>query len=555
VLQWDKDDCAAAGLVKFDLLGLGMLTMLHLAVDLIREHEGVEVDLATIPQEDEVYDLLCAADTIGVFQVESRAQMATLPRLRPRTFYDLVIEVALIRPGPIQGGSVHPYLRRRAGEEPVTYPHPSLEACLEKTLGVPLFQEQLMQIAIDAAGFTPGDADRLRQAMGSKRSKARMAAMRERLMSGMAERGITGETADEIAGKLEAFAHFGFPESHSVSFAYLVYSSSWVKYHHPDAFACALLNAQPMGFYSPHTIVRDAVRHGVEVLGPCVLASRRDCTLEPRTSGAGPIGRPQPGWHAAASTHAMRTGLRYVRGLSDALLERIDATRDLDGPFADRPFADLHDFSRRTAAPVDALEALATAGAFECFGIDRRAALWGAGALSDARPARRPGMVMDRLPGMVTGVEAPALPEMNPIEQTAADLWATGMSANRHPTEFARERLSARGAVTATDLRTLPHRSIVEVGGVVTHRQQPETAKGVVFLNLEDETGLVNVICTPDVWKRFQQVARTAPALCVRGVLERHQGVTNLIARRIEALDLSPANLSASFDLRSRDFR
>jgi error-prone DNA polymerase len=485
--------------------------------------------------------------------------------LRPRTFYDLVIEVALIRPGPIQGGSVHPYLRRRAGEEPVTYPHPCLEACLEKTLGVPLFQEQLMQIAIDAAGFTPGDADRLRQAMGSKRSKARMAVMRERLMSGMAERGITGGTADEIAGKLEAFAHFGFPESHSVSFAYLVYSSSWVKYHHPDAFACALLNAQPMGFYSPHTIVRDAVRHGVEVLGPCVLASRRDCTLESRTIGVGPIGRPQPGWHAAASTHAVRTGLRYVRGLSSALLERIDATRDAAGtsadrPFTDRPFADLQDFSRRTAAPVDALEALATAGAFECFGIDRRAALWGAGALSDARPARRPGpawrgMVMDRLPGMVTGVEAPALPEMNPIEQTAADLWATGMSANRHPTEFARERLSARGAVTAADLRTLAHRTIVEVGGVVTHRQQPETAKGVVFLNLEDETGLVNVICTPDVWKRFEQVARTAPALCVRGVLERHQGVTNLIARRIEALDLSPTNLSASFDLRSRDFR
>ncbi len=485
-----------------------------------------------------------------MFQVESRAQMATLPRLRPRTFYDLVIEVALIRPGPIQGGSVHPYLRRRTGEEAVTYPHPILEDCLKKTLGVPLFQEQLMQIAIDAAGFTPGDADRLRQAMGSKRSKARMVVMRERLLSGMAERGITGETAEEIAGKLEAFAHFGFPESHSVSFAYLVYSSSWVKFHHPDAFACALLNAQPMGFYSPHTIVRDAVRHGVEVLGPCVLASRRDCTLEPRTEGAGPIGRPQPGWHAAASTHAMRTGLRYVRGLSDALLDQIDATRDADGAFVD-----LSDFSRRTAAPVDALEALATAGAFGCFGIERREALWGAGALSAARPSRPngaawKGMVMDRLPGMVTGVEAPALPTMDPIEQTAADLWATGMSANRHPTEFARERLVDRGAVTAADLRTLPHRTIVEVGGVVTHRQQPETANGVVFINLEDETGLVNVICTADVWKRYRQVARTAPALCVRGVLERHQGVINLIARRIEALDLSPASL-----LRSRDFR
>ena len=336
VLQWDKDDCAAAGLVKFDLLGLGMLTMLHLAVDLIREHGGVDVDLATIPQDDDVYDLLCAADTIGVFQVESRAQMATLPRLRPRTFYDLVIEVALIRPGPIQGGSVHPYLRRRNGEEPVTYPHPILEGCLEKTLGVPLFQEQLMQIAIDAAGFTPGEADRLRQAMGSKRSKARMAVMRERLMEGMAERGITGETAEEIAGKLEAFAHFGFPESHSVSFAYLVYASSWVKRRYPAEFACALLNAQPMGFYSPHTIVRDAVRHGVEVLGPCVNASRRDCTLEPRTAAAGPIGHPQPGWHADPSTRAVRTGLRYVRGLSSDLLDRIDESRADSVPLGGR---------------------------------------------------------------------------------------------------------------------------------------------------------------------------------------------------------------------------
>ena len=275
VLQWDKDDCAAAGLVKFDLLGLGMLTMLHLAVDLVREHDGTAIDLATIPQEPEVYDLLCAADTVGVFQVESRAQMATLPRLRPRTFYDLVIEVALIRPGPIQGGSVHPYLRRRNGQEPVTYPHPMLESCLKKTLGVPLFQEQLMQMAIDIAGFSPGESDQLRQAMGSKRSHTRMAAMRVRLLAGMAERGITGAPAEEIATKFEAFADFGFPESHSVSFAYLVYSSSWIKLHYPAEFACALLNAQPMGFYSPHSIVRDAMHHGVEVLGPEVNVSRQ----------------------------------------------------------------------------------------------------------------------------------------------------------------------------------------------------------------------------------------------------------------------------------------
>jgi error-prone DNA polymerase len=536
VLQWDKDDCAAAGLVKFDLLGLGMLTMLHLAVDLVREHEGVEIDLATIPQEPEVYDLLGTADTVGVFQVESRAQMATLPRLRPRTFYDLVIEVALIRPGPIQGGSVHPYLRRRNGEEPVTYPHPMLEDCLKKTLGVPLFQEQLMQMAIDIAGFTPAESDQLRQAMGSKRSHARMAAMRVRLLAGMAERGIAGATAEELATKFEAFADFGFPESHSVSFAYLVYSSSWIKLHYPAEFACALLNAQPMGFYSPHTIVRDAIRHGVEVLGPDLNASRKDCTLEPRTADAGPVGHPRPGWHADPSTRALRMGLRYVRGLADALLDRIDAERER------APFTGLEDFTRRTGAPTDAIEALATAGAFDSLGQTRRSALWAAGALRDARP--------DKLPGLVTGVEAPPLPGMTEVEETAADLWATGLSAGRHPTEFVRERLADRGVVTIEALHELPHRSVVEVAGTVTHRQQPDTAKGVVFVNLEDETGLLNVICTADVWRRFRKVARMSPALVVRGMLERYQGVINVVAQRIEDLPLTAADL-----VRSRDFR
>ena len=430
---------------------------------------------------------------------------------------------------------MHPYLRRRNGEEPVTYPHPLLEQCLEKTLGVPLFQEQLMQMAIDVAGFTPGESDRLRQAMGSKRSRARMAAMRDRLFAGMAERGITGDVADDIVHKIEGFADFGFPESHSVSFAYLVYASSWIKLHYPAEFACALLNAQPMGFYSPHTIVRDAIRHGVEVLGPCVQASRRDCTLEPRTEAAGPIGVPRPGWHADPSIHAVRVGLRYVRGLSDALLDRIDDAH------AEQPFTDLEDFTRRTGAPTDALEALATAGAFACFGTSRRSALWAAGALRDARP--------DKLPGMVTGADAPTLPGMTEVEEVAADLWATGLSAARHPTEFVRDELTARGVVTAEALRELPDRSVVDVAGVVTHRQQPATAKGVVFLNLEDETGLVNVICTPDVWKRFRKVARTAPALEIRGVLERYQGVINVLARRIVALPLGLTEL-----LKSRDF-
>jgi hypothetical protein len=273
VLQWDKDDCAAAGLVKFDLLGLGMLSALHYAVDLIREHRGYEIDLATIPQEDEVYEMLCKADTVGVFQIESRAQMATLPRLKPRRFYDLVVEVALIRPGPIQGGSVHPYIRRRNGHEPITYLHPLLENSLGKTLGVPLFQEQLMQMAIDVAGFTPADADQLRQAMGSKRSRARMEKLKARLYEGMAERGITGDVADEIFMKMAAFANYGFPESHSVSFSYLVYASAWIKFHEPAAFCAALLNAQPMGFWSPHSLAQDATRHGVVVRSPDLNAS------------------------------------------------------------------------------------------------------------------------------------------------------------------------------------------------------------------------------------------------------------------------------------------
>jgi len=521
VLQWDKDDCAAAGLVKFDLLGLGMLTLLHLAVDLVALHRGIEIDLATIPQEDAVYDMLCAADTVGIFQVESRAQMATLPRLRPRTFYDLVVEVALIRPGPIQGGSVHPYIRRRRGEEPVTYLHPLLEKSLAKTLGVPLFQEQLMQMAIDVAGFTPGEADQLRQAMGSKRSHERMAAMHDRLLAGMAANGITGEVAAEIAHKLEAFADFGFPESHSVSFAYLVYASSWMKLHYPAEFTAALLNGQPMGFYSPHTIVRDARRHGVEVVGPDVLASRKDCTLEPSDGDT-------------AGGYRVRIGLRYVRNLGDGLLERIEEAR------AGGPFTSMEDMARRTGASTAAIEALATAGAFGGLGLSRRDALWAAAALREARP--------EKLPGLVTGLEAPSLPGMTPVEETAADLWAMGLSPTSHPTEFARPGLDAAGVIPIDRLTEVAPGRMVEVAGVVTHRQRPGTAAGVIFLNLEDETGLLNVICSPGVWRRHRRAGRSAPALVVQGVLERHQGVTNLVAQRLSLLP-------SRFLTRSRDFR
>ncbi|MGI8491453.1 MAG: error-prone DNA polymerase, partial [Acidimicrobiales bacterium] len=523
VLQWDKDDCAAAGLVKFDMLGLGMLTVLHATVDHIRSFHGVEVDLAGLPQEPEVYEMLCRADSVGVFQVESRAQMATLPRLKPRTFYDLVVEVALIRPGPIQGGSVHPYIRRRNGEEPVTYLHPLLERSLAKTLGVPLFQEQLMQMAIDVAGFSASDADQLRQAMGSKRSVERMQRLRSRLYEGMASRGIEGEVADRIWEKLVAFATFGFPESHSVSFAYLVYASAWMKHHYPAAFCAGLLDGQPMGFWSPQTIVADARRHGVVVRGVDVNASVSASSLEPCASSTGGA--------------AVRVGISYVRHIGDELAARIAGGR---------PYADIEDLVRRTGVTSPQAEALATAGALDCFSAgaltsSRREALWAAGALAQGGSAR--------LAGLVTGAEAPPLPEMTPVEANRADLWSMGLSPDSYPTEFVREELSAAGVVTAAGLVSAPVEKKVRVAGMVTHRQRPATAGGTTFLNLEDETGLVNVVVSAGAWVRYRRVVASAPALIIDGRLERIEGVINVVAERIRPLTLS-AN-----SLKSRDFR
>jgi error-prone DNA polymerase len=514
VLQWDKDDCAAAGLVKFDLLGLGMLSALHYTIDLVRESSGEEIDLADLPQEPEVYEMLCRADSVGVFQVESRAQMATLPRLKPRDFYDLVVEVALIRPGPIQGGSVHPYIRRRNGTEPVTYLHPLLEPSLRKTLGVPLFQEQLMQMAIDVAGFTGAEADQLRQAMGSKRSHRRMEELRSRFYAGMAANRITGEVADQIFDKLAAFANFGFPESHSVSFAYLVYSSAWLKLHHPAAFTAGLLNAQPMGFWSPLTLVADARRHGVEVLGVDVNASSSGATLERIPSGS---------W-------AVRLGVSSVRTLGADVAERLAGGR---------PYASMEDAARRAGLTQAQLEALATAGAFAgCHGPDRRRALWAAGAV--AGPA-------GRLPGVVVGSVSPPLPAMSERDAVAADLWATGMSPDHHPVEFARRALESRGVLRAVDLMTAEADRRVTVAGIVTHRQRPATAQGITFLNLEDETGLVNVICSREVWAHNRRVARSSGALVVRGRLERVDGVVNIVADRLEALALSARTTSRGF--------
>ena len=520
VLQWDKDDCAAVGLVKFDLLGLGMLTALHAMVDLVASFHGERIDLARIPQEDAVYDLLCRADTVGVFQVESRAQMGTLPRVRPRCFYDLAIEVALIRPGPIQGNAVHPYIRRRNGTEPVTYLHPLLEPALKRTLGVPLFQEQLMQVAVDVAGFTPSDADELRQAMSHKRSDERMEALRDRLFDGMAARGVPDGVAAKVFESLSAFANFGFPESHSLSFASLVYSSAWMKLRYPAAFTAGLLNAQPMGFWSPQSLLADAQRHGIGVHRPHVNASR---------AGAAPAG-----------AAAIRLGLQSVRSIGKETAERLAGGQ---------PWTSQEDLVRRGRLTRLQLETLALAGALDGLGVsgpealppgdgDRRALVWAAGAAAQAAPGR--------LPGIVTGGDPPPLPARLALEEVRDDLWSLGVTPDRTAMELVRPQLAARGVATISDVVGRPGGKVL-VAGVVTHRQQPETAHGAVFLNLEDETGMLNVVCSRGAWVRWRPVARTAAALVVKGRVERAQGVVNLVAERFESLDLGPVPGSRDF--------
>jgi error-prone DNA polymerase len=600
VLQWDKDDCADAGLVKFDLLGLGMLTALRLAFDQVERHGGPRLDLHGLPEDDPlVYDLLCAADTVGVFQVESRAQMGTLPRLQPRDFYGIVVEVALIRPGPIQGGSVHPYIERYQGREDVTYLHPKLEKSLKRTLGVPLFQEQLMQMAIDVADFTPAEADQLRRAMGSKRSLDKMEAMRERLMAGMARNGLDAKTREEVFDKLKAFADFGFPESHAYSFAFLVYASAWLKVHHPAAFYAGLLAAQPMGFYSPQTLAADARRHGLTVLRPDVQHSAVQAVVErvaPEPDGGEPLLTPQqsgtadvprrpgrgeaavgpdareaagpdangpsrsvraavggpggpgsarsggPGQdHALPAPHAtparslaVRMGLATVRTLGTKVAERIVAEREAHGPFAD-----LRDLVRRVDLSTAQLEALATGGALETLGVTRREALWAAGALAQEGP--------DTLPGVSVGVQAPTLPGMSAVELDVADVWATGVSVDSYPTQHVRDGLDSAGVLRVEQAFRHEADRRVAVAGVVTHRQRPGTAGGVTFLSLEDETGLLNVVCSSGLWQRFRKTARTSRALVVRGRLERADGATNLVAEHLAPLSLQVRTTSRDF--------
>ncbi|HEX4191256.1 MAG TPA: error-prone DNA polymerase [Marmoricola sp.] len=555
ILQWDKDACEYMGLVKFDLLGLGMLGALNQMMVMIGADLDEHWTLQSIPKEEPgVYDMLCRADSIGVFQVESRAQIGTLPRLRPRTFYDLAIEIALIRPGPIQGGAVHPYIRRATGREEVGYAHPDLVPVLQRTLGVPLFQEQLMEMAVAIGDCTRDDADLLRRAMGSKRGIERIESIKATLFEGMARRGLRGEQAEQIYVQILSFANFGFAESHALSFALLVYASSWFKLHYPAAFLAGLLRSQPMGFYSPQSLTQDARRHGVEVLRPDIVASGAQAGLElrsssqPRSSSLSRRGEPT-GLDACVGAHheptpydetapdltlthrrdgafAVRLGLDEVRGIGTDVARRIVAARE------ELPYADMVDLSRRAGLDSGQLEALATAGAFESWGLSRREALWNAGFTERE----------DQLEGAGAVVAAPMLPGLDPVGVTLADLWATRISPSSHPIAHLRPALDVVGIWSVGGLVEAESGRRVHVAGLVTHRQRPGTAGGVTFLNLEDETGMLNVICTEGVWNRYRKVARTAAGMVIRGLLERNDGVTNLLADKISSLaGVSPA--------------
>ena len=550
VIQWEKDDLDPIGLVKIDLLGLGILTLIQDCMMYIRQTRGITVDLALLDMDDQaVYDDLCAADTIGVFQVESRAQMNTLPRLRPRCFYDLVIEVAIIRPGPIQGDMVHPYLRRRDGKEAVDYLHPSLEPILKRTLGVPLFQEQGMQVAIAAAGFSPGEADMLRKAMGHKRSRERMAAICQKMLDGMAANGIPEADAQRIFNQINGFADYGFPESHAASFALLVYSSAYLKHYYAPEFTAAILNAQPMGFYAPGTLVEDARRHGVEVRSADLTRSKWDATLEcsghvaaPATAnearrpaalahgGKGSVhGERGDGSHPAP---AVRLGIRSVRGLGAKARDQLEAA------LRQRPFASIEDVVQRAGLDRRALRYLAEAGAFDAMlphEADlrkRRAALW---AVLDASRGDA-GPLAPRRRAAAEAVIAP-VPAMTPVEITEADYRMTGISLAGHPMSHVRSVLESNGVRSAQDLLTHGRDGeTVAMAGLVICRQRPGTAKGFVFLTLEDETGLLNIIVTPQRFERQALLISRTPLLLVRGVLQVEQTVVNIRARQFRAL-------------------
>ena len=531
IIPLDKDDLDTLGFFKVDVLGLGMLTAIRKALALVAYDERVRAPtaidrLARIPAEDSrVYDALCAADTVGVFQIESRAQMAMLPRLRPRTFYDLVVEVAIVRPGPIQGGMVHPYLRRRTGEEKASLPHPKLAPILERTLGVPLFQEQVMQLAIVGAGYTGGEADQLRRDMAAWRRNGKLQRHRERLLRGFSENGIAREFGERLYQSIEGFGEYGFPESHAASFALLVYASAWLKVHHPAAFAAALVNSQPMGFYSPGSIVKDAERHGVEVLPARVDASDWDCTLEVGQQAPGLELRDEQVWAGTFSPEsgALRLGLRLVSGLGEGVGRRIEQAR------RQQAFSSVEDLVARGGLDKRDLDVLARAGALAGFGLARREAMWKVHA-----PLPRSESLFA---GVEPNDEKPELPELTRAEQLALDYRATGMAVGDHAMLVVRPKLPG-SYKSSRDLASVPHGARVSTAGVVICRQRPATASGVVFVTLEDEAGFVNLILWAKTFERWRHVATTSSMLVAHGKVERQGDVVYVIPDRLERLAL-----------------
>lgn len=548
VLQWDKEDCANAGLVKFDLLGLGMLTALRKCFTWLGNRgivgeDGQPLGMYNLPAEaSQVYELLCAGESVGIFQVESRAQMSTLPRMKPQKFYDLVIEVALIRPGPIQGQAVNPYLRRRNGHERVEC-HELLRPILEKTLGVPLFQEQIMRIAVEVAGFTPGEADELRRAIGSKYHKKRMKILHQRLYDGMSQRNIPQKYKEQIVESFKGFAEFGFPESHAFSFAYIVYASAWLKVFFPEYFYASILASQPMGFYSPASLLADAKKHGVAVAGTSVVFSEIAAAVEtvddveekcgPESMGM--EGLPIRKMLRVDPQRKVRLGLNVIKGLSQSSMQRILTKRQ------EHDFTGLADFALRTNLSEKELELLAQAGAFADLGISRREALWSAGKVAN------PNEWQPFLPGTEIGEKTPGLPPLSSKEAVQIDYKSMSLTTGKHPVTFQRAELARRGVMLIGNLPDIESEKVVEIAGVLTHRQRPRTAGGITFLSLEDESGLVNIVCTPGVWQRYLQVAMTSSALVVKGRLEKKDGAFSIRAQKLESLALS-------VDTRSRNF-
>ena len=579
VIQWDKHDLEDLGLFKVDLLGLGALTQLDLGFRQIERHYGRRLSLARIPPDDpDTYDMICRSDTVGVFQIESRAQMAMLPRLRPRHYYDLVIEVSIVRPGPITGGMVHPYLRRRNGEEPVVYPHPCLEPVLRKTLGVPLFQEQVMKLAVVAADYTPGEADQLRRDMAAWHRTGRIERHRDRLVTRMMAKGIAGEFAEKVFEQIRGFGDYGFPESHAASFALIAYATAWLRCHYPEVFVCSLLNAQPMGFYTPATIVHDAIRHGVEVRPVDVTVSAWDCTLEPIgtpasgpghapgwperergqlvsarvRSGSGPAIReraqrecrgpvrgrtaPAPDGMPIRPAFAVRMGLRYVKSLSEARdWRRIEAER------TERPFASMEDFTRRTRLDERVVRRLAEAGAFARFEGARRDALWEALDLG-----RMPASSLPLTPRE----PRPDFEPLDAFETIAWDYQYTAHSTSGHPLAPLRDALTSRKLPDARTVAAMPNGRRVRYAGIVICRQRPATAASVTFMTLEDETGFVNVVVWKQVFDDHAVLARTASFLGVTGKLQCESGVVHIVAEALWA----PAIPARPPVARSRDF-